>query len=187
MVKKLTLDFNITNSLMNEIQPSSCIHELIELHNEGTIEISVPAICAYDLSPNIECSKEFESFHSKIKKLSSREINILEPMFIPNFTFEGHCHYEDMEKSMVALDRKIYEILFPGKRFSPICREFIEVYDNWVVISLWCHIFYKQDIFITDNENLLKQDIKLSLYNGFGVYFPILSPDEEIEYIKSNT
>lgn len=82
-----------------------------------------------------------------------------------NLCFLGYCilSSDELEK----LDKEIHSILFPRipyewKEYAKI--NGLDINDpspKWInlrcdVISMWCHIYYKNDIFITSDNNFFR-------------------------------
>lgn len=166
-IMKTTLDYNCVIDLENEEYENSSLYSIIKLHEKGNIELAVPGISASERFKAGAKISNFSEFLKRIQKLSVREIEILKPMGVWNFTYYGWCIWGSVE--MVQLDREIHETLFPNIPFN--WREYAqqndldpenqEIKGKWRnarcdSISLWCHIHYQRDIFITRDNNFLK-------------------------------
>lgn len=169
MLANLTLDFNCLISLENNDYFSGCLQKLVDLHEEGVISLSVPAISASEKKIDGEYLQNIQVFFDRIDKLSNRRFKILKPIMIWDMGYWDYGIWADEE--MIELDRKIHSVLFPNIPVN---------YDDYIkinaldighldpkwrnakcdVISLWCHIYYKNDIFITSDRNFYKQTKK---------------------------
>ncbi len=190
MPLKITLDFNCIISLEKGENTSSAIYELIGIHDNGKIDISVPAISGNEKLPNGEYADNINAFISRIKKLSIREIEILKPMAMWDMCFWDYCLWSDDQ--MDELARKIHTILFPT--FPYDWKEYSEKNHLDIskltpqfrnkrcdVISLWCHIYYQHDIFITSDKNFLRK-AKLESLHILGSK-KILTPKDALDFL----
>lgn len=172
MTTNLTFDFNCIISVENNDVFAKDIQRLIDLHEKGFVNISVPAISGNEKSIKGEYPESINHFIDRIIRLSKRRIEILSPMAIWGMCFWDYCIWYD--EAMVNLDNKIHQILFPNIQVAWI--DYAEqnnlnpdrLDSRWRnpkcdVISLWCHIYYCRDIFITNDANFHKQSKKQQL------------------------
>jgi hypothetical protein len=190
MNKKLTFDSNIIISLENKEPSSKEILEIIDFHEKELIDISIPAISASEKLKNGNYSQTFAQFQNRINLLSKREFEILKPIWFIGITFpDFHILPGDQE---IDLDKRIHSILFPN---TPVSLKNFCIENNipensldpkWVnrkidVISIWCHIYYEHDIFITNDKNFLKsKKLKLQEIGARS----ILSSEDAIKVIS---
>jgi hypothetical protein len=166
MTINFTLDFNCLISLENNDSFASDLQKLVELHEKNVINLYVPAISANEKQINGEYADSIEQFFERIDKLSKRRFEILKPIAIWNMGYWDYCIWYDDE--MMDLVNKIHLILFPNLPVNHL--DYAKIHDldpeilspKWRnprcdVISLWCHIFYKNDIFITNDVNFHKK------------------------------
>jgi len=173
MQKKITFDYNCIISIENNEYTSNNLKKLLFLHDNGIVNIFVPAISGNEKLPGGKYSNSLTQFVNRINLLSKKPIDIIHSLTYFDMCFYDHCRFPSEE--MINLDHNIHKILYPNE---PICLqeyiqkmnlpkdEFSKVWMNHRcdVISLWCHIFHKNDIFVTNDKNFFKKTKIKKLY-----------------------
>ncbi len=166
MTITLTFDFNCIISLENNDEFSTHLQKLIELHDRDLVNISVPAISASEKLPNGEYVDNIQKFIDRVSKLSTRRFEILKPMLIFDMTYWDYCIWAD--DAMIELEKDIRLILFPNfpKSYAEYAKKqninpeiLVPKWRNSEcdVVSLWCHIIYQHDVFVTNDNNFHRQ------------------------------
>jgi hypothetical protein len=170
----LTFDHN----LLIELESSSGITSeglqcLVSLHDSGQITIRVSGIGASERRRGKTYAPNFSAFRERVSKLSQREFEILRPLGYWGITYWDWCLWSGEETPLGELDRKIHLVLFPRTEFSwqdyaktqgvdP--KQSIEdnspEWQKWRnrkcdVLTMWCHIYYTGDIFVTNDKRFL--------------------------------
>lgn len=190
---KITFDLNCVIALENNEPTVHDIKELIKFHNKNRIDITIPGISASEQPTDNIIEQSFQDFKKRIEELSARNMCILQPLAVWDFTFWEYCIWTTDE--MENLEKNIYSTLFPGQdhywpdyaRTHNISEEVIDKrYRNMKCdsISLWCHIYYGTDIFVTSDNHFLKKSVFPKL-KDLGAKL-ILRPEETLTLIKRN-
>lgn len=177
----ITLDTNCIIDLEENRANAIYIEKLIRLNEERKINLSVPGISASERKSNNEYASNFTEFQQKIALIGLGNINILKPMGRWGMAFWDWCIYAD--KQMIDLERKIHQILFPTIEFT-LSGALNKQWRNAKcdVLAMWCHIYYKGDLFVTADGNFHKETKKPKLITlGAG---DILKPEDVIVRLK---
>ncbi len=168
------------------------LNGLLSLHDECQLDVFVPAISGNEKLTNGVYSSSIKQFVNRLQKLSNRKIEILKPIMYLNLCFLDYCilSSDELEK----LDKEIHRILFP--RIPYEWKDYAknnglginDLSPKWVnprcdVISMWCHIYYKNDIFITSDKNFFREnkyDKLLALGAG-----KIMSPEKAYRFFQN--
>lgn len=163
---KLTFDFNCIISIENKENTASHLINLIELHNNGKISIYVPAISANEKITSGNYANNISGFKKRLMKLSKRPIEILAPMLYLGISFFDYSIFGNNE--MENLDKEIHNTLFPNIPYY--WADFVKLEGGnlnqldpkWMnprcdSISMWCHINYGNDIFVSNDNNFFKK------------------------------
>lgn len=131
-----------------------------------------------------------DEFRQKVRAVGLGELELLKPMGYWGITFWDWCVWADgVGEPMVLLEEQLHKILFPEISFShqEHCaklgitpqKDFVE--EKWRnakcdVLTIWSHIFYSNDVFVTNDRNFLKETKKPELIR-LGAK-KILTPEE---------
>ena len=184
---KVTLDNNVVIDLENK-NYSYC-SKLVKLHEDKRILLRVPAISASESKPNGSYIAHFDEFRERICAIGLSNVDILKPLLYWGTGFWDYFVYGGGKLS--RLEEEIQRILFPKieMEYTQYCenksldKNSKEGWKKWVnakcdVLSMWCHIYYKGDIFVTNDRNFHKKTKKNCLIElGAG---EILRPEEII-------
>lgn len=172
----ITLDHNCLIDIEEKREAAPFLKSIIALHNNTCIRIRVLGIGASELKPNLQYASNFSEFQQKINNVGLEKIDILKPFGIIGITFWDWGLWAD--DKMENLAENIHEILFPKIEFSykNYCeKRDIRIDENkldkkWVnvkcdVMSMWSHIYYNGDIFVTRDSNFHNEEKKNALIN----------------------
>jgi hypothetical protein len=187
---RIILDFNCIIALENGEESAGYLRKLISLHDQNEIDLCVPAISGVEKLPNGDYSKSLSDLQNRLKKLSRRPLEILDTMAYLGMWFLGHGIFGNDE--LIELDKEIHNILFPEipcewDEYLKLCEADPDYsLEKWKnvrcdVISMWCHIYHKTDIFISSDNNFSKST-KVQSLKKLGAN-KILKPKEAYEYI----
>jgi hypothetical protein len=163
---KLTLDFNCIIALEDNEPSAEYLNHLLNLHDQNKLDICVPAISGIEKLKNGSNANSISELINRLGNLSKRPIKILNTLAYLDMWFLGYAILAEDE--LVALDEQIHNILFPNTPY--LWDDFVRTkngnlevaFSKWKnnrcdVISMWCHIYHKNDIFITNDNNFFRQ------------------------------
>lgn len=144
------------------------IEELIQMHCEKEICLRVVAASASELKQDKKTHPaHFDEFKKRLTSASLGDVKILPTLFYWGVSFWGYHLWGGGWLS--KLDEEIHEILFgEGEtEYSDFCRKYgydkkaKEEWNEWVrrkcdVLTLWSHIWYDGDFFVTRDGNFFK-------------------------------
>ena len=193
---KITLDTNVIVSLEENRASAPVIKELIELHNKGEVKLGVVAISGSERNREGTYPKNYNEFQNKLENVGLENVDILIPMEYWDICFWDHGLWSDDQ--MEKLEREIHEILFPNIEFDfqKYCEKNsinlndtnTKQYRKWRnakcdVQMIWAHIYFKRDVFITEDDNFRKKSkIEELLRLGAG---KILEPQNTLQYVNN--
>ncbi len=188
---RIILDFNCVIALENREKSTKYLQKLLSLHDQNQIDICVPAIAGVEKLPNGEYSTTLSDLQNRLYKLSKRPFEILDTLAYLDMWFFGHGMFGNDE--LAELDKNIHEILFPDipyewEKYSKLCdvdpNYSLEKWKNirCDVITMWCHIFHKTDIFVSSDSNFFKSTKIDGLYK-LGAD-KVLKPKEAYEFVS---
>jgi hypothetical protein len=180
---KLAMDVTFdTNCLVDLELKEGAVGELsaiIAAHEEEKITISVPGIGASERLKDGTFAKNFSLFQQRINKLTKRQFEILKP---PLYLGLAYFNWAILAgDTMIDLERQIHQILFPEIHFiwadhaiahgldpNQAVEEHNKEWIKWRnrkcdTLSLWCHIYYNKDVFVTRDKNFHKATKKAAL------------------------
>jgi hypothetical protein len=186
----VTLDKNCVIDLEEGRSASVDVRRLIELNDSSRICVCLPAIMASERLRDGTYRSNFIGFEEWLQSLGLAHLKLLYPPAYLDITFFDRSifadEYDDLEK-------QIHAILFPDLEFtfadfcaargvepnsgpSPKWRN-----AKFDVLSMWCHIHYAGDIFVTSDENFHKAAKKPQLI-ALGAK-AIMRPSEASSYL----
>jgi len=185
---KVTLDTNCVYDL-EEPNPPSFVLRLVELGRTQQITLSVPAIAASERQPNGGHLDSFAKFRERLIRVGLEHAELLRPLAYIGLAYIDWCVLSGPE--LEAKERQIHEILFPTIAFraSDYCPESDVIgRRKWRnakcdVQAMWCHIHYGSDIFVTRDQDFLKQSVKSRL-EALGAK-KIAAPEDAVEMIET--
>lgn len=167
---RITFDNNALVNLENGTGQIVALRELRTLHKAGKIRICIPAMASSENQKGNVTFSNYDQFIEFLKKTDLDDAEELLPVGFFDVTFWDHCLFEDD----MQLDRAIHDILFPGVEYDhdnyndETATSSDGVSKTWRnvkcdVQSLWCHIHYVADIFVTEDRNFHKATKKPEL------------------------
>jgi len=162
--RSFTLDTNCIIALENDEPTAPAIRALLRAHDYGAATVAVAAITASERQRNQRQLQNFSEFQQRLAALKLDSLEILRPIFYWDISFWDWCYWAD--ERMLALERKIHEVLFPDVPFlwPEYCaangldpNESLQnsAWQNYKcdVLSLWSHIHATRDVFVTSDRN----------------------------------
>lgn len=170
---KLTLDTNCIIDVAESRPAAQHILDLVHAHKTGVIDVAVTAVSASERQPGGQGLQHFGEFQERLAGLGLGGLNLLMPLQYWGVTFWGYAVWASRE--MVALEEKIHHVLFPTIEYhwTEYCAKHnldpeAGLDKKWRnakcdVLSMWCHIHYKRDIFVTSDGNFHKPSKRQAL------------------------
>jgi len=167
----LTLDTNSIIDLETNEGAAPELRRLLIKHDAGLIDLRVAGIMASERLRVGGYSPTFSGFSERVSRLSSRPINVLEPIGRSDMTYWDEGIWAD--DSMIQLEADIHSILFSkpyrwvdialqqGIDPAIVPDENNQEWRKWRnrlcdTSAMWCHIYYGGDMFVTRDQNYLK-------------------------------
>lgn len=191
---KVTLDRNCIIALENDEPEAPALRQLVAFHNVGKISLRVTAISIAERERKGAPPQYIEEFKQRIEAIGLGTIEIFPTLAYLGLAIVGWCYPAGEETAV--FERKIHEILFPTTEFSytDYCKRLgidpteDEVDRKWRnrkcdVLTMWGHIRFEGDIFITSDRNFHRESRKPKLIAlGAG---QILTPQEAVAFLNS--
>lgn len=175
---KITLDHNCIINLENQTETGKKIEEIISRPGNQCFVVNIGAS---EMRQKGVLPDHYEKFDELLKTAGIDHLPRLDPMAIFNVTFFDRCVFSDDD--MINLSTEIELVLFPEPFNVDIASVGLDSPDGrkWLnricdVHTLWCHIRYGNEIFLTTDGNFKKQT-KLQKLLALGAG-QICHPDE---------
>ena len=196
---RVTLDHNCILSLENNDGHAEAIRTLIHLNDCQAIHLCVVGMGASELGRGRAFPGSFDEFRRRLLTIGlGSNIEVLAPMAYFDLTYWDNCVSAD--DSMEQLERRIHEILFHHVEFAYVAFCQSRGLDPTAVFNtaetktwrgakcdvqtLWAHIWYHGDIFVTSDKNFHKATKKPRLQAlGAGI---IALPDEATGLVSAS-
>jgi len=191
---KLTLDTNVIIDLEESNEYAPDLAKLVEMNRKRRINLRITAASASERKPDQKYASRLSEFQHRLAAIGLNGLEILPTICYADVSFFDYCLVGDGELSV--LECKIQRILFPKiqleyrnyceKRSLKLSDE--KAWHKWTnakcdVLSLWSHIWYKGDIFVTRDNNYHRKTKKPDLIRlGAG---DILTPNVALTRIKN--
>lgn len=155
---KLTLDHNVVIDLANGSANIACLREMLadERHQAYVVEIGASEMRQRGIRPD-----RFDLFEELLDEAGIRGLPRLMPMMIWDVTFWDHGLWSDDVMSNRA--NEIEAILFGESPPIEIAGEAEDSpkFAAWLnricdVQTMWCHLHYGNDVFVTSDHNFHK-------------------------------
>jgi hypothetical protein len=191
-VPKLTFDWNCILDLDEDRPSAPCLRELLAFHAQGKVVVRLVAVSASEKQQDGSYLHNFGIFQTRLASLALKHLQLLKPPLYFGVGFWGWALWSGEE--LQALEQRIHGVLFPnqpltlqecldnaepGQDPQVIEREWRR--DKCDVLSLWCHIWYGGDIFVTADRNFHKATKKPALIK-LGAK-SIRTPCETLEHV----
>ncbi|MCW4053198.1 MAG: hypothetical protein NWE78_08345 [Candidatus Bathyarchaeota archaeon] len=161
----VTLDNMCIIDLEKQREDAPQIKKLIQMHHDKEINLQVVAASASELKQDRKTHPHhFDEFKKRLASASLSEVKILPTLAYTDISFLDYCVVGGGWLSQ--LDREIHAILFSEDEvdYSDFCRKYgydketREKWNDWVrkkcdVLTLWSHIWFNGDIFVTRDNN----------------------------------
>jgi hypothetical protein len=170
---RITLDNNCLVSLDNRDGEYEHIKSLLNLSSEQ-ITVCIPAIAASENQQSGIVNYNFGQFEEFLKRIGCQKCELLNPM-----SYYDICYFDRSVwtgEEMVLFEQRIHEILFPKIpfRYVEYCATCGIEPNNAIldrkwrnakcdVQAMWCHIEYKGNIFVSQDNNFHKKTKKSKL------------------------
>lgn len=171
-MQKVTLDNNCIIDLEKNNIYASPLKKLVEMHDDKKIILRVVAVSASEQKPDKTYVSHINEFKHRLATIGLGNVEILPTILYLGLGFLGHSLFGGGK--LAELEGKIQRILFPTieLEYSDFCKKRgLELDDKkawhrWVnkkcdVLTLWSHIWYNGDIFITRDSNFHRKAEKL--------------------------
>jgi hypothetical protein len=165
---KLTLGHNCIIDLDEDRQPqASCLRELLALYDAGSLQIRLTAVSAAEKPDGKPHLTNLGEFQQRLGTLGIERLELLKPIAYLGIAFLDWCVLGGGELSQ--LDERIHKSLFPDlpiklAEYIELCtdQDSVKLERDWRnkkcdVLSMWCHIYYGGDIFVTSDKNFFKK------------------------------
>lgn len=156
---KITLDHNCIINLERKTDIGKQVKTIITnpINQCFIVNIGASEMRKQDIKP-----EHYELFEELLAKLQIEHLPKLDPMAIFDVTFFNRCIFANEE--MVLLAQKIETILFGNSQPIDISKEGLESQSGrkWLnrmcdVHTMWRHIYYANEIFLTTDQNFRKE------------------------------
>lgn len=150
---KVTLDHNC---LIHLEQNTEIGAHLNSLFNHKNFKFYVTNVGASETCINSEIASNYLAFDVYLQRINLAHLPRLDPMFIWDFSYWDHSIFVDEQSA--KLSENISNILF-SKGLKDILNGIYE--KKWRnklcdIQTLWCHIYYRNDILLTTDRNFIK-------------------------------
>jgi len=156
---KITLDHNCIINLMNQTDIGARMSKI--LSNKKN-ECFVVNIGASEMREKGVRPDHYEKFEELLELAEIANLPRLNPMALLDVTFWDKCVLAD--DGMIKLAADIDNVLFGKAKKIDIVLEGLDssAGRKWLnqlcdVHSMWCHIYYKNDVFLTTDRNFIRE------------------------------
>lgn len=174
----VTIDTNCLIALEEKRPEAEAIHQLITAHRKNQITLQIVAIAASENRPNGTDNPRFSEFQNRLKRSDMDDVSVLKPIAHWNVTYWDWVLWSGPE--MQKLEQDIHNILFPTSPFDHAAfvsreREGVggvardgRIEAKWRnhlcdVLTMWGHIWYGGNVFVTSDGNFHKDKKKSEL------------------------
>lgn len=175
----ITFDTNCLVDLELNEGAASELRRIVAAHDSGRCSISVPGIGASERLKDGTFAQNFSVFQQRISNLSRREFEILKPILYLDLAYLDWAIFGGEET--IELEQQIHEILFPETLFrwadeavahgldpnqvaNLSHRQFLKWRNRKCdTLAMWCHIYYRKDVFVSRDRNFHKTTKKAAL------------------------
>lgn len=158
-VMKLTLDHNV---VIDFVKDSPRVTRLREILKGPSYQAYVVEIGGSEMRKGGVQPKRYDLFEQLLSQAGLAELPRLAPMAFWNVTFWDHSLWCD--NTMSDLAKRIEDILFGNSKPIDIANqpENSPQMEKWLnricdIQSMWCHLHYRNDIFVTSDDTFHKE------------------------------
>lgn len=179
----LTLDTNCLIDLEEEREGYEFIIGLKNLSQQKIVNLGIPAIIASEKIIKYKRITSFNEFKEFLNNIDFGGFQLLLPPLYYGLTFWDYSMWSSQE--IEELVSKIERILFNSTSDVDGSHDNGKKYEKWRnttcdVLMFWSHVYYKRDVFITNDKNFHKQTKKQELLS-LGTK-NILTPRQAFDY-----
>jgi len=191
MLLNITLDNTCIIDLEKNSEYASNIKNLISIHKEQKINLRVVAVSASELRKDHKYYSNFNEFRKKITYLGLGNVTILPTLMRVGLSYVDYCLVSG--RWLNELEKEIQTLLFPNveMEYDDFCLKHNykerskEAWRKWAnkkcdVLTLWSHIWYNGNIFVTRDDHFLKVMKSQLIRLGVG---KILKPIKAVEML----
>jgi hypothetical protein len=156
---KITLDHNCIINLLNRTETGARVRAILA---NKEYQCFVVNIGASEMREKGVRPDHYDRFEELLESAGIAHLPRLNPMMIVDVTFWDRCILSD--DGMVNLATDIEKVLFGEAEKIDIVQVGLDssAGRKWLnrlcdVHSMWCHIFYKNDIFLTTDKNFRRE------------------------------
>jgi len=190
----VTLDNNCIIDLERNRKDALQIKRLIQMHHNEEISLRVVAVSASELKQDKQTHpKNFDEFVQRMQSAGLGGVKILPTLARWNLSFWDQLVWSGIWEG--ELEKEIQAILFSEDEveYGDFCQKYHydegarERFAEWIrrkcdVLTLWSHIWYNGDIFVTRDSNFFRQTKKSKLIE-LGAR-RIMRPKEAVEMLN---
>ncbi len=156
---KITLDHNCIINLMNHTDIGARMSAIL---SNKKYECFIVNIGASEMREKGVRPDHYDKFEDLLEIAAIANLPRLNPMMILDVTFWDRCVLAD--DGMIKLAADIDNVLFGKAQKIDIVLEGLDssTGQKWLnrscdVHSMWCHIYYKNDVFLTTDRNFIRE------------------------------
>lgn len=163
-----TLDHNCIIDLEDNRPAAPCIRTLLARHKVGELIVRLVAASASERQRDGGYLDNFSFFRKRLASLGLGHLQLLMPTLTLDVSYLDWCILASEED--ISLQNGIHNVLFPQEAF--------DLQEAWSraapdkgreatthkwqnrlldVQTLWCHIYYNGNVFVTSDNNFFKQ------------------------------
>src|SRR4029077_1841844 len=116
LVHRITLDTNCLIDLEQGNARGDVVRELVTRHRAGQVELRIPSVMASERLQGGAVVEHFDGFTQRLGQLGVADLPLIQPIAYYGIAFYGQGYWANDE--MVALERKIHEVLHPEVAFG---------------------------------------------------------------------
>jgi hypothetical protein len=156
---KITLDHNCIIDLENRTATGKKIEEIVSHPSNKCFVVNIGAS---EMRQRGVLPDHYEKFEELLKSAGVEYLPRLDPMGVFDVTFFDKCVFADDE--MKKLSTEIESVLFPDQSNVDVATLGLDSPEGkkWLnrlcdVHTMWCHIKYGNEVFLTTDANFKKQ------------------------------
>jgi len=156
---KISLDHNCIINLLNQTEIGPKVRAILDSKED---ECFVVNIGASEMREKGVRPDHYDRFEELLASAGIAHLRRLNPMIILDVTFLDRCILSD--DAMIKLAMEIENVLFGEAEKIDIVQVGLDssAGRKWLnqlcdVHSMWCHIYYKNDVFLTTDRNFTRK------------------------------